>query len=844
MRTIHILGILILLALALPASPAHAGGVVTVCDEAHLRAALAGGGTVTFACSGTITLSAEIVIAADTTIDGSGQDVTISGNDAVRVFIVNEGVTFNLLGLTISHGLVVGDDGGGIYNGGRSTVNVSNCTFSGNSAEYGDGGVHGEGGAIFNGQNGTLNVGNSAFAGNSAYYGGGVYNAGTLTVRSSTFSDNYTISPYAAMGSGGGVLNDGDYGATAVVSDSAFADNVAISRGGGISAGGTMTVTNSTFDGNRASHGGGISDLGGTTLTVSNSTFSGNTATSGGGITIVFVGRVTISHSIFDGNRGGGVDSWNSMLTVTSSTFTDNSANGAGGGILSQFHPSAMDNFVGGTLIVSNSTFSGNSAVEGGGGIGASGTLTVTNSTFDSNSAEYGGGIFDIEGTATVTNSSFDSNSADYGGGIGAGGTLTVTNSTFDGNEARSGGGIYTSAALTVTNSTFAGNDASGFGGGIWNDGYGTVSVSNSTFSDNSADSGAGGLHNTGRRVMTLKNTIVANSVADANCFGTIADGGGNLSYPDTSCPGINADPVLGPLQDNGGPTLTMEPGPGSPAIDTGNDATCAADPVNNLDQRGVVRPQGTHCDIGAVEHLLPFRIWCPLVYAQPASASTLVSVCDEAHLLAAISGGGTITFDCSGAITLTTPITITANTTIDGSGQDVTISGNHAVRVFKVNYGATLNLNGLTIANGSATSGAGVLNYGTLALDNSTFSGNSVTCDYCTGGGIFNIGALSVSNSTFSGNSMPGVFCNGGDIANRWGTVTINNSSFSGNTVNVGGAIFNQSGAVTVTNSTFSGETAGRGLGLNGKRPVAGFTQLHAARAGDRQARHAGPAE
>jgi predicted outer membrane repeat protein len=312
--------------------------------------------------------------------------------------------------------------------------------------------------------------------------------------------------------------------------------------------------------------------------------------------------------------------------------------------------------------------------------------------------------------------------------------------------------------------------------------------------------------------VMTLKNTIVANSVADANCFGTIADGGGNLSYPDTSCPGINADPVLGPLQDNGGPTLTMEPGPGSPAIDTGNDATCAADPVNNLDQRGVVRPQGTHCDIGAVEHLLPFRIWCPLVYAQPASASTLVSVCDEAHLLAAISGGGTITFDCSGAITLTTPITITANTTIDGSGQDVTISGNHAVRVFKVNYGATLNLNGLTIANGSATSGAGVLNYGTLALDNSTFSGNSVTCDYCTGGGIFNIGALSVSNSTFSGNSMPGVFCNGGDIANRWGTVTINNSSFSGNTVNVGGAIFNQSGAVTVTNSTFSGETAGVG--------------------------------
>ncbi len=86
MQTRYVIAVLALLALVVPASPAHAGGVVTVCDEAHLLAALAGGGTVTFACSGTITLTAEIVISADTTIDGTGQDVTISGNNAVRVF--------------------------------------------------------------------------------------------------------------------------------------------------------------------------------------------------------------------------------------------------------------------------------------------------------------------------------------------------------------------------------------------------------------------------------------------------------------------------------------------------------------------------------------------------------------------------------------------------------------------------------------------------------------------------------------------------------------------------------------------------------------------------------------
>ena len=132
MRPKYLVTILVLLALAVPASPAHAGGIVSICDEAHLLAALAGGGTVTFSCSGTITLTAEIVIAADTTIDGSGQTVTISGNHAVRVFTVNSGVTLNLNELTIANGSVDAGYGGGIHNWG--TLNVSNSTFSGNSA--------------------------------------------------------------------------------------------------------------------------------------------------------------------------------------------------------------------------------------------------------------------------------------------------------------------------------------------------------------------------------------------------------------------------------------------------------------------------------------------------------------------------------------------------------------------------------------------------------------------------------------------------------------------------------------------------------------------------------------
>jgi len=135
--------------------------------------------------------------------------------------------------------------------------------------------------------------------------------------------------------------------------------------------------------------------------------------------------------------------------------------------------------------------------------------------------------------------------------------------------------------------------------------------VSNSTFSGNSASNGGGIQNNNG--IVTLKNTIVADSLAGGNCSVLITDGGGNLSYPDATCPGINGDPKLGPLQDNGGPTHTMALLSGSAAIEAANDAICAAPPVNNRDQRGVARPQGPHCDIGAYE-VAPHRTFLPMI--------------------------------------------------------------------------------------------------------------------------------------------------------------------------------------------------------------------------------------
>ena len=230
-----------------------------------------------------------------------------------------------------------------------------------------------------------------------------------------------------------------------------------------------------------------------------------------------------------------------------------------------------------------------------GGGILNSGNLTITNSTISSNDATgVGGGIVN-NANLTLTNSTVSGNdSSQLGGGIYSGGTSTVSNSTFSGNTADDGAGIWVASTATIVNSTFSGNTAADQGGGIGQNGTG-LTVTSSTFSGNSAANG-GGIRAFG--TISLTNTIVANSPSGNNCVGgTINDGGGNLSWPDTTCPGTNGDPMLEPLDNYGGSTETMALSLGSAAINSGNDAAC---PVT--DQRGVSRAQYAPCDIGAYE--------------------------------------------------------------------------------------------------------------------------------------------------------------------------------------------------------------------------------------------------
>jgi CSLREA domain-containing protein len=218
-----------------------------------------------------------------------------------------------------------------------------------------------------------------------------------------------------------------------------------------------------------------------------------------------------------------------------------------------------------------------------------------------------GGAIHNAGNLILVYVSVANSTTTGLGGGIFSSGVLTVNRSVISGNSAPNGSAVYNQGATFVlNNSTVSGN--SGPGSAIYNNGT-TVRFTNATVASNTGT----GLNNpnvSGK--IYLKNSIVANNTV-ANCAGIITNNGFNLQNPAMTCGATitRINPKLGPLANNGGPTLTMRLAIGSPALDAGDNATCAS--LGNVDQRGVVRPvdgngDGTLvCDIGAFESpLLP----------------------------------------------------------------------------------------------------------------------------------------------------------------------------------------------------------------------------------------------
>lgn len=263
-------------------------------------------------------------------------------------------------------------------------------------------------------------------------------------------------------------------------------------------------------------------------------------------------------------------------------------------------------------VTLSKFTIRHGASLVGGGINNHKGTLTINNSNITGNRAVrthfggLGGGVYS-SGRLIINNCKIQGNSASgAGGGIWGGSTL-INNSTISGNGTTGDGGGIAANNLMINNSTISGNTAYG-GGGIGTSG-GMLTISSSTISGNSATIG-GGISNGG--TATLKNSIVANSSSGGNCSGIITSQGHNLSSDDTcnfnnTGDLNNTDPMLGPLQNNGGPTQTQALLSGSPAIDAGEPLGCTDGKGHLLktDQRGKRRPDPEDtggCDMGAYE--------------------------------------------------------------------------------------------------------------------------------------------------------------------------------------------------------------------------------------------------
>ncbi len=219
-------------------------------------------------------------------------------------------------------------------------------------------------------------------------------------------------------------------------------------------------------------------------------------------------------------------------------------------------------------------------------------TLTLSNVTFRSN---WGSGMYNYHSSPTLTNVTFSSN---WDSGMyNHGSSPTLTNVTFSGNTASLGGGIYnkTNSSPTLTNVTFSANRAYSYGGGIYNYNNSKPTIRDTIFWGNTAPNDPQ-IYN----YDTTSTPSLSDSVVQGGC-----------PAGSSSCTKIiTADPRLGALGNWGGSTQTIPLLPGSSAIDAGNDATCAA-----FDQRGVPRPQGAHCDIGAFEgELTLLQLNLPLI--------------------------------------------------------------------------------------------------------------------------------------------------------------------------------------------------------------------------------------
>jgi hypothetical protein len=337
-----------------------------------------------------------------------------------------------------------------------------------------------------------------------------------------------------------------------------------------------------------------------------------------------------------------------------------------GSGITKEFriHPGATLNLSGGVHTHTDPPF---------GAIENDGTLTLSNCTFTNDLALVSGGAVYNTGTLLVSNCTFANNLAGVTGGAitNAGGTVTIAASTFVGNSVLSAGGAIENAAgtMTIVDSTFVNNSAPISGGAI--DNAGTLILDSCTLSGNAAISGpGGGINNTG--TLILQNTIVAGNsdptgpdvfgaVGAGSAYNLVGDGSGlsGIGDGDANHNLVGHPALLAPLGNYGGPTQTLAPLPGSPALGAGANLLGLA-----TDQRGFDRVVNGLSDIGAFQtQANPIRVSiATAAVGGTAGQLSLAEAINLASVYAAASSPANVLLDDSASAADTT-YTITAST-------------------------------------------------------------------------------------------------------------------------------------------------------------------------------------
>lgn len=534
-------------------------------------------------------LTGDLNILESAIIKGASRDTTIiDGNATDRIFSIPSSSFLVIENLTLRNGrtqsgLFGMEEGGAIISGGVLTI--TNSIIRNSTASVG-GGIYSNLGTIF--------IFDSQLVENSAESGGAIEtHLADLSIVNSTLARNRPLKPidFTSNSTGGAISTNG----VLTITGSIIEENSAY-RCGGVNVSAQALISDTKFISNRGHVGGGLCSL---QLLLKSSTFSNNVATKEGAGLLIFstsnLAIVDIDDSHFYSNAvvmennispsgGGAISIESALVTITRSSFVSNSAEIGGGGIY------LKDSFYDTQTIIRDSVFSGNTASLGGAIhlFPRHATVIISNTSIVANFASRGGGIFNSVDNLTIYGSAIISN-------------YIVADAT---DSFQQGSGVLNAGFITVSNSTISHNKTKNNDGAAINNiidyGMGDLVVVNSTLASNQSPAFIRAL---GRSAI-FSNTIIAYNGPSTNCGSEITQGTNNLQFPGTSCGAsiLSQDPLLGPLAENGSSTLTHALLPNSPAIDQGNNTVCASLLVNNLDQRGVTRPIGINCDIGAVE--------------------------------------------------------------------------------------------------------------------------------------------------------------------------------------------------------------------------------------------------